>query len=501
MPPAFGCELFPIQLNFKTTQFNMVDELLDRYGKRNSKTGGICIMKQVDDPRRAKGLGRFLIISPLLEPDLEPAELTRRRKEILDSGAMSERTLRRQIRAYEHDGFDGLVPGNRSDKGVARTISPEILAEAAGLKAELRERSTETVIAILEGENKIKDGEIARSTLARHLHNMGLTGKEVAPIKATRRFQKEHRNMLWQTDLKYGPFLPHPGNPSKHARTYLIAYIDDATRLICHAEFYLDQKLPIIEDSFRKAILKRGLPDKIYVDNGKIFVSQWFRMACAKLNISHIHTAPYSPEAKGKIERFNRTIEAFLAEVQLIRPQTLAQLNQVLFTWVEEGYNHKVHSELKETPAVRFASDDKKLRFVNPDECRQAFLWEEERKVDKTGCAKHKGRVYEVGVKWVGKKVLFRYDPFHFETLEIWYENQYQGLARELEICSSNHRVMSSEEKTPSLPPDVSKQANVPTKPAESRLMNVLESKAKKRREQRLGATAFRNMEGGADHV
>ena len=79
----------------------------------------------------------------------------------------------------------------------------------------------------------------------------------------------------------------------------MIAFIDDTTRLVCHAEFYDNQRLPILEDSFRKAVLKFGKPDAVYVDNGKVFVSRWFRVACAKLGIKHLNTKAYSPESKG----------------------------------------------------------------------------------------------------------------------------------------------------------------------------------------------------------
>jgi transposase InsO family protein len=62
---------------------------------------------------------------------------------------------------------------------------------------------------------------------------------------------------------------------------------------------YADQKLPILEDGLRKAILRYGAPKSLYVDNGKIFTSTWLQLACARLNIRHLKTRPYSPEAKG----------------------------------------------------------------------------------------------------------------------------------------------------------------------------------------------------------
>ena len=117
--------------------------------------------------------------------------------------------------------------------------------------------------------------------------------------------------------------------------------IDDATRFVVHAEFYDNQRLPILEDGLRKAILRCGLPSAIYVDNGKIFVSGWHRLACAKLGIRHMRTQPYSPEAKGKVERFNRTVEEFFEEVKLYKLQK---------TYYKEQYANKDYEPTITTP-------------------------------------------------------------------------------------------------------------------------------------------------------
>ncbi len=117
--------------------------------------------------------------------------------------------------------------------------------------------------------------------------------------RGARRFQKAHRNQLWQADLKYGPYLPDPTDPRKMRRTYRIAFIDDATRLVPYAAFFFAQREFQLEQAFKWATLRYGLPDQVYVDNGKIFVSDAFKLACARLNVRHAHTAPYAPESKG----------------------------------------------------------------------------------------------------------------------------------------------------------------------------------------------------------
>jgi len=428
-------------------------------------------------------LTRFQLIAPLLEPDLEEAERRRRRKAILAKTSYSERTIRRYVAAYREKGFAGLYPKTRIDAGKTRAIKKEILEEAAELKKELPERSIRQVIEILEGEGKIKPGTLRPSTVARQLDRLGVKKISKAKAKGCKRFQKAHRNMLWQADLKYGPYLPDPNNPQKKRRTYLMAFIDDYSRLVPHAQFYFEQRLPVLEDCFKKAILKRGIPDTVYVDNGKIFVSRWFRIACARLNIRHVNTKPYSPQAKGKIERFLGTVDQFVAEVKLLNPKTLEELNAAFACWLEESYNHKEHSSLGETPAARFAGDTRPLRFSSAEELREAFLWEDDRKVDATGCIKYRNKLYDVGPDLAGKTVEIRFDPFAPETVEIWVNGRKDRDAREL--------VMNKDRFAPETPE--------PAKTDRSRYLEILTERAKARRKKRLGAISFRGLEEDGD--
>ena len=174
-------------------------------------------MKDRSDPREA-ALKRYVLIAPLLEPGLEEAEASRRRAEILETRAVSERTLRRHLAAYREKGFDGLCPRKRADAGKPRIVPPKVLGDAAALKRELPQRSVHRIIEILEGEGRVKKGVLRPSTLARHFMKQGLMEIPKAPKGGFRRFQNEHRNCLWQADLKYGPYLPDPKDSRKTKR-------------------------------------------------------------------------------------------------------------------------------------------------------------------------------------------------------------------------------------------------------------------------------------------
>jgi putative transposase len=426
------------------------------------------------DQAREEGLRRYQIIVPLLEEGLAECEKRQIRRLICDREGLSGRTLRRWVASFKVQGFDGLLPRDRKDKGSCKAIPAEALKIAADLRKDLPARSAQRVQQLLAAEGY----KVARSTLERQLRLQGLSGREIKANQkqvVSRRFNRQGRNTLWQTDLKYGPYLPDPRHPGHKLKTYLIAIIDDATRMVVQAEFYANQKLPVLEDAFRKAILRCGTPDNLYLDNGKIFVSQWLRLACAKLHIRHLNTKAYSPESKGKIERFNRTVEEFLQEVRLEKVQTLEQLNKLFRDWLSEGYNHRVHSALSgKTPAEAFSQDTKPLRFSSPETLREAFLWEKTPQVDKSGCISLNGLCYEVGVEYIRKKVVARYDPFDLSQIEIWYSGARKKVVSAANFAEFNH--------------NVKKAVTELEKASQSKLLRLLADESKKRLKRDLGA-------------
>jgi len=443
------------------------------------------LRKQELDQRREEGLRRYRIIAPLLDESSAECEKRHIRWLIRDREGLSSRTLRRYVAAFTQGGFDALLPGERKDKGSCKAISPEALQMAAELRRELPARSAERIQQMLAAEGY----SVARSTLERHLRRQGLSGREIKAGKkqtASRRFNRQGRNTLWQADLKYGPYLPDPNRPGRKMRTYLVAIIDDATRLVVQAEFYASQKLPVLEDTLRKAVLRCGAPDNLYVDNGKIFVSQWLRLACAKLRIRHLNTKAYSPESKGKIERWNRTVEEFMGEARLEKPQTLDALNTLFRDWLSEGYNHREHSALSgKSPAQAFTQDTKALRFPGPEALREAFLWEKTPKVDKSGCISLEGICYEVGVEYIGKHVLVRYDPFDLSLVEVWSGGEKKKQVSPANIGEYNRNVKKPVEEL--------------EKASQSRLLRLFATESQKRLKQQLGA--FRLGGEVDDHV
>ena len=385
------------------------------------------------DSKNEIALRKFEQIAPLLNSNMSAGEKRRIRQNILFETGWAERTLRRYLSGYRNDSLNALKPKTRKDKNSLRKISQEILTAANELRREEPKRSADRIIAILISEDLIKKGEISRSTLNRHLKRIGASAKEITACRQPtgRRFVRVGRNTLWQSDVKYGPYI---SSGKKKIRTYLVSIIDDATRYICHSEFYETQGLSALEDCLRKAILKCGIPDNLYVDNGKIYRSNWLKLACARLCIRLMNAKPYQPEGKGKIERFNRTTEEFMRESKLQPAKDIREFNILYQTWLEDGYNRREHSSLKKSPHLAFHTDEKNIRLSTTEVIKKAFMREETRKVDKSGCFTINGILFEAGTEYCRKRIETHFDPFDLSEVSIYHSGQFKKTIHPIKI-------------------------------------------------------------------
>lgn len=449
-------------------------------------------MKQSLPATGMQAAKRMQIIAPLLAEDLDEGQRSLLRQQICRQHQISERTLRRYVAAYRDSGYEGLSP-KPSVPQVSSRIDPELLEQAIILRREVPTRSIRQIIRILEMEDLVRVGEIKRSTLQRALADRGFSSAQMRIYTgkglAARRFEKRHRCELWQADIKYGPYLPI-GWGGKKQQVFLVAIIDDATRFIVHARFYPDQKLPILEDSLRQAVTRWGKADALYVDNGKQFRSDWLQNACERLNIKLKFTKPYSPESKGKIERFNRTVDEFLTEAALKRPETLNQLNDQLQVWVEEWYHKRPHDSLKGlTPETAFKSDKRPLQYADPKLIKDAFRYSKSAKVDKVGCLKFSGQVYEAGTAFIGRTVEILYSPESLDEIEVLCKGIAPVWAKKLEIGTSCQPWQTLPDKM-ALPAQ------------SSRLLDAAARKHRDRGQARHTAISFKNLVvGGQDDV
>lgn len=435
---------------------------------------------------------RMMLISPLLADDLDPAKLVALKKITAEKSNISYRTIGRYLDAFKESGFSGLMPKSSANDNFRGTLPDnwsQIVDEAVILRRELPSRSVPQIITILELEGYAKPGEIKRSTLQRHILDKGYGARQVKLYSskglASRRFQKPHRGMLYQADIKYGPYLSI-GKDGEKKQVYLSAMIDDCTRFIVHAKFYDNQRVEIIEDSMRSAIMRYGKPDALYVDNGKQYTSDWLKKSCAKLGIRLLHARAFHPEGKGKVEIFNKQLDSFLAEAALTQPKTLDQLNQMLEVWISEYYHKKPHTSLGDiSPEIAFKADLRAMTFVGVDTLKEAFLHTKERRVDKTGCISFDGKKYEVGMDLIGRKVEICYDPQWTDEIEIHHKDKVPYRVKELVIG----RNCGVETEVP--------EYLTPNAPKGSRLLEGLNKANITNRVRKSNAVSYRSLGGG----
>ncbi|WP_144460673.1 DDE-type integrase/transposase/recombinase, partial [Siminovitchia fortis] len=238
------------------------------------------------------------------------------------------------------------------------------------------------------------------------------------PEKERKRFAYDKVNVLWQADLSHGPYIPIDG---KMKKTFLIAYIDDCSRLVPYAQFFISEKFDGLREVTKEALIRRGKPTIIYADNGKIYRSETLQYACAQLGITLAHTMPYDAPAKGKIERLFKTIQTRFYPLLKSEPvHSLEELNERFWQWLEEDYHRRPHASLDEkTPHEVFLSQLDHVTFLEDLSLLDSiFLKRAKRKVKLDGTITLEKKLYEVPSQYIGQKIEIRMDEHKVYVFE-----------------------------------------------------------------------------------
>jgi len=228
-------------------------------------------------------------------------------------------------------------------------------------------------------------------------------------------------------------------------KTYLVTLFDDASRLVAHSAFCLGETALDIEGVLKQALLRRGLPRKLVVDNGAAYRAATLQGVCARLGIVLIHCRPYAPQSKGKLERWHRTCrDQFLSELDVRHVKDLADLNARLWAWIEAVYHKGAHGGLKGlTPLARYQQDLAKIRPLgaHATQLDAIFYHRLQRFVRKDGTVSYTGSRFEVPFELSGKTVQLVIDP-HTETVIRVEDKEGNalGLATPLDAIANQHR-------------------------------------------------------------
>src|SRR5882672_1539274 len=384
-------------------------------------------------------LFRYGVIAPLILEALPRGELTRRAQEIAarhydipDSKriSVSVDTLLDWALRYRTGGFDALAPKPRQDRGQSRALTPQLASLIERLKRENPHRTGTTLLRELALSAGKDAPALSPSTLYRFLKQRGLSERQLLAPQEHKKFEAEFSNQIWQADMLFGPWIRRPSGGRIQA--FLHATLDDASRLIPHAQFYSSQGLDASLDCLRQAIAARGVPVRLYIDNAKIYRSQQLARIAASLGTLIVHTPPYQPEGRGKIERYFRTVrDQFLTNLDPKQSLSLEELNDRLWAWIENAYHRAEHSALGSTPLLRWQRDIEHIRQLPPaTDLRRLFFYRLDRLVRRDCTFLLHNRFYEAPPHLSGQTIEVRFDPLDAADVEIYFQGQPQGTAR-----------------------------------------------------------------------
>ena len=343
---------------------------------------------------------------------------------------------------FKKQGMTSLDNKTRADKHAYRKVQPNELAAAINeLLPTLSFNKTgvipkSTLYRQLLAKRFFCRSQLSQTSFYRMVKRHELLSTEQNQ-KLRRSFAMQFANEMWQADTMYGPSIKQPDGTWK--KTFLIAFIDDASRVITHGEFFYRDNTEKLIEAFRSALFKRGKPERLYFDNGANYSAKELMQACLRLDIKLTHAPVRDGAAKGKIERFFR---GFRDRFLTLHTEftSLETLNQKAQHWIENEYNNHHHSGIHMVPIDRFNLDHNRIHYLTDDEfTEEVFYVEEQRKVSKTNVFSINSQKFECPVDLRGKKVEVRYDRSKRDRFLVYFNGKRMGQATRLNLHFNAH--------------------------------------------------------------
>lgn len=316
------------------------------------------------------GLSRYRVIAELIERPSAPGELATRLREIAakphvfagheEPVRVCTRTLERWYAKAKNASrpAEALQPKLRSDRGENRVMLKSHKDWIGSFRMAHPSWSVQLLFDNLVATDL--EGIPSYSTVLRYMRASGLLVGSPSVRRASRRevrsFEVSYVGELWHMDFHKGSrkVLSKKG---EYVTPLCVAFIDDKSRLACHAQWYLNETTEVLVHAFIQAVMKRGLPRTFYTDCGAAMRGAEFTTGLETLSVRQERTLPYSPHQNGKQEAFWQPLEGRLMKmIPKHTDLTLESLNRYTQAWVEQDYNAKEHRETKQTPHERFFS-------------------------------------------------------------------------------------------------------------------------------------------------
>jgi len=371
-----------------------------------------------NEEREAVALFRYGLIAPILNNHCDRQtylqEICAQKHNVPYYGLkeFSLSTVERWLSEYRKWGFEELKPKPRDDKGRSRALSADDQERVLDLRRKNMHLSMASFYELCVKRGVFAPQDVSYHSIHRLFSNNQLLHMAKEPGVQRKRFAYDTVNTLWQGDMSVGPYLTIG---SRKCRTFLFAFLDDCSRLIPYAQFFFTENFEPMKTVLKEAMLRRGQPRMIYVDNGKVYTTNTLHLACAKLGISLIHhTKPYDPEAKGKIERFFGTVRRCFYPSLVNEPvNSLEELNKRFWDWLDRDYHRKPHSSLGSTPLDAYMAQIDQVRHIADPAALDLIFWHRlTRKVRNDGTITIQGKLFQVPLRYVGMRIEVRFDNY-----------------------------------------------------------------------------------------
>lgn len=386
-----------------------------------------------DKAKNAIALFRYGLISSLINNTYEESSKAEYfRKMALETYTLNGEeikfrasTIKKWYINYCKLGYEGLIPKTRTDLNTSRKLTMEGQQKIIDYKKIYPHISGTLIYQKLIEDGYINEFDVSKSTVLKFIRDNYLLFGDDSKVDR-RAFEMEFANDMWDADTSHGPFLTIN---NKKIKTYLIALIDDASRLITNAKFYYEDNAINFQKTFKEGLKKYGIPKRIFLDNGKTYKNEQLSIICANCGMALIYTKPYSPQSKAKIERWFHTMkETWMRGINWEDIKDIDELNEKLNEFVND-YNNKIHSSLTEndnniSPKERWFKDQDKIRKIDNSQIDDYFLHTAYPTVRSDAIAHVKGLEYEVPTKYIGKKITIKYDFDDRNKAWIYDENK-----------------------------------------------------------------------------
>lgn len=368
------------------------------------------------DHAEAVATFRHAVIGPVCARELPHGELAEALRELTKirfrppgstlTTTYSVPTLERWLYAYRQGGLAALRPRARSDRGRGRHLTEELRELICDIRREHPTASARLIVRTLEADGRLEVDSIKPGTVRKLLRQKGLDRVAVrdgSGAKTRLRWQAAAPDALWHADVCHGPTLHLAG-----VRTPIRIHgmLDDCSRYVVALEAHDSEREQDMLHVLTRALRLHGKPDVLFLDNGSTYRGEVLQTACSRLGISLVHARPYDPEARGKMERFWRTLRQGCLD-HLGHVGSLDDINQRLAAFLERHYHHAPHAGLMgRAPLSVYAPAERVPNHVTEPQLREALAVRERRRVRRDTTVSVLGSVYELQQGFLAGRVV-----------------------------------------------------------------------------------------------